>query len=545
MSRKGSAPIKKGEGIPANQYAETQLNMSMRKLLSDSIGNDHVFMKDEDRVEMNMYDTSSFRLLIDEDTLYLEFQLSDEYFQEISDNYPLLNGNSITYRMNLTDLIVPDFNVSHEEVEGVLHDFSNFLEEYNHAEILDRNRFTGLDSPTSKFTAIEYIASLLPNVSSEEDAAVREKLEQNKEIYLNLLHPVEYKLSDDDTYKPLKVFGDPPIVGDADPFAICISQNDTLALLEQHTPAEVGVMFKADRLDLAKSLEPIRIAERNKLRAMLAQAVQPGASSIEHSADAYVHEIHAITPRLANLEDYCRSFFNADTAGFATPLEFQALATVIDELLQNPRIRSLSSTSLDSKKASSQELKTDLVNCFASFIQHGPETNNPGTASDLNDTIVWYWQNQKIITNSEKEHIDFLFKRGDYADLEGERPVDSIFIKVHKDWPMEYDHGDGWAAVIDAQIESWENKFALKHNLDSDSLTRLKADIERREDSAIPERPGHARLFSQDNYSQLLQNFQAHVNLYTNHILGNRTFTRYNEYKREQSAQLNTNLSRE
>lgn len=73
------------------------------------------------------------------------------------------------------------------------------------------------------------------------------------------------------------------------------------------------------------------------------------------------------------------------------------------------------------------------------LIQHGPETNNPGEPSSLNDNILHFYKGLAVLTESERELVDFVMQ-DDY--------LNKHFINVHKGWKM-----DLWAPVVAKQLE--------------------------------------------------------------------------------------------
>jgi hypothetical protein len=73
------------------------------------------------------------------------------------------------------------------------------------------------------------------------------------------------------------------------------------------------------------------------------------------------------------------------------------------------------------------------------LFQHGAENRNPGKPSDLDGPVLHIWNGEVILTESEKDLVDFVLNTPGY--------LEHNFIDIHPGWNMEL-----WRPVIEKQI---------------------------------------------------------------------------------------------
>ncbi|MDR3491756.1 MAG: hypothetical protein P4M12_06930 [Gammaproteobacteria bacterium] len=95
---------------------------------------------------------------------------------------------------------------------------------------------------------------------------------------------------------------------------------------------------------------------------------------------------------------------------------------------------------------------------ITNLFQHGAENRNPGLPSDIDGKILHIWQGEVILTESEKDLVDFVLNTPGY--------LENNIIDVHPKWKMEL-----WAPVINKQI-------LLRQSIHSEVMERYKKYIQ-------------------------------------------------------------------
>ncbi len=260
----------------------------------------------------------------------------------------------------------------------------------------------------------------LSSVTPNEELLSKWDTESWGELDLDREFHTYMKKEGEEDFTPEMVAGRPPFTGDADMFSISIPVGSLGSIMEE------ACMIKIPE-DIDKLIIMLEEMQAFNLARDTAEKDRRIISEISHTdASDYDKPLDSLsTLQLDMLKTKDLIYQVGDLAEFRTQCKLTGLATNNEFIIAY----------LINKEASSTLVKDFIKD----LVQHGPETNNPGKPSSLDDTILHFYNGELHRTHNEDELIAFYMQPG---------YLEENFQAIHPKWNMEK-----WAPVINRQIE--------------------------------------------------------------------------------------------
>lgn len=222
------------------------------------------------------------------------------------------------------------------------------------------------------------------------------------------LFPVTYKCSDEAEFAPLYIVANNghPITGDADLlWAVMKNISDEQIIKYQDEIKENKLNHLPIPTSLAWAALPREV--KNKFNKKFNTKEPQELSHLLNHYSEMLMQLNLISDVLLNITDFAKS------AGIISAYEL-----LITKLIN-------------------EEVNKDLQN-YTNLIQHGPEINNPGKPSSLDDTTLIIIDGKPILTYSELQLVELLVSIKFFKDY---------YVPVHPKWDMSL-----WGKVIEKQL---------------------------------------------------------------------------------------------
>ncbi len=399
--------------------------LPLRKIIHDSLG--------QSFEGQSMYDPKSMRFSIsDSGELILEFKTNPEVLRALGDQV-MPGAENITYRINLAQPIQSDYK-REESATDVFRSFFDVKE----TEFGGVKPFFNMQNSNLQSELFAYIIEL-------DD--------------MDYLYQLECSI-DGSEYQNVQVYGATmadgstlPITGDLDPFALM-------------TPMD-SLIESDDSQLVAKSLD-------DSVKAQIANEIETEVSQlmIGHTASTakqHIQQVDLLMRAKVLYDQYADKYLTAQQTGYATDYEFTVLSKLIAQTFID-----LSAHLQPEENTLANFVNTTIepfLNSCAAIFQHGPETNNPGNPSSLDEEVYWAYDGEDYITEREDDHIKFLITAPNDST---EAPCTNHIIKIHQAWDVEK-----WQPVYDFMRASWEKRFipTLAHSGEGSKATLFSSSV--------------------------------------------------------------------